>query len=130
MAFIVIPAAPRSTSLLTFPAAGLTIPAGAQFGQIVFDMPIDAERANSSQHMDFGIQVSTNGGTTYKPYLMAGWNGGTGSIAKNSTVVNPAPTAQVAGDFFQAFAGAKAQVFIKLKEPMTVGGTITSSRFV
>ncbi len=128
MAFIVVNPALRSSNALRFPPAGLTIPSNANSASIVFVMPVDAERASTSARMDYGIDVSTNGGTTWKPYLQAGWIGGTGGTGKNSTVVNPPPTATLAGDFFAAFAGQKASISVKLSEPMTLGGTISSTK--
>lgn len=128
MANIVVNPALRSTNALRFPAGGLTIPANANSASIQFTMPVDAERASTSARLDFGIDVSTNGGTTWKPYIQGGWQGGSGFFGKNSTVLNPAPGATVAGDFFVAFAGQKASISIKLSEPMTLGGTISSTR--
>lgn len=127
MAFIVVAPAVRSTNALRFPAGGLTIPANANQASIQFTMPIDAERASTSARLDFGIDVSTNGGATWKPYLQAGWVGGSGTTGKNSTVLNPPPAATVASDFFQSFAGHKASISVKLSEPMTLGGTINST---
>jgi hypothetical protein len=131
MAQIVVAPALRSTNAtLRFPANGLTIPANAQFGSVVFDMPVASERASTGAHMDFSIDVQVAPSTVWKPYLQARWNGGTGQTGKHSTVLNPPPSASVGGDFFQAFAGEKASISIKLTQPMTLGGTITSSRFV
>lgn len=127
MAHIVVNPALRSTNALRFPPAGLTIPANANTASIVFDMPVDAERASTSARLDYGIDVSTNGGATWKPYLQAGWIGGTGLIGKNSTVVNPPPNATVGGEFFETFAGQLASVSVKLRTPMTLGGTISST---
>lgn len=127
MANIVVSPALRSSNALRFPAGGLTIPSNANSASIVFTMPVDAERASTSARMDFGIDVSTNGGTTWKPYLQAGWIGGTGFIAKNSTILNTPPSATLGGDFFVSFAGQKASVSVKLSEPMTLGGTISST---
>lgn len=127
MAFILVNPAVRSTNALRFPPGGLTIPANANSATIQFTMPVDAERASTSARMDFGIDVSTNGGTTWKPYLQAGWTGGSGGHGKNSTVLNPPPGATVAGDFFQSFAGQKASISVKLSESMTLGGTISST---
>jgi hypothetical protein len=127
MAFIVVPAAVRSTNALAFPVNGLVIPANANSAMVQFDMPNQTERTNSSQHMDFGIEVQIAPSTSWKPYIQAGWNGST-QLGKNSTVVNPAPFIQVGGGFFAAFAGERARVSVKLKEPMTLGGTISSTR--
>jgi hypothetical protein len=62
MAFITVAPAVRSTTaVLSFPAAGVTIPANAQFGSVVFTMPVDAERASTSAQMDFSIEVQPVG---------------------------------------------------------------------
>jgi hypothetical protein len=128
MANLVVTPALRSTTALRFPAAGLTIPANANSASIAFTMPVDAERASTAARLDFGIDVSTDGGATWKPYLQASWTGGSGGTGKNSTVLNPPPGATVGGDFFAAFAGQKASVSVKLATPMTLGGTISSTR--
>ena len=129
MAQITVAPAPRSTNTLFFPVNGLTIPSNANSATIAFTMPIDAQRANSSQHLDYGIEVQdASPSTNWKAYLQAGWNGGTGIVAKNSTVLNPPPSATVGGDFFGAFTGRRARVSVKLAEPMTLGGTLSSTR--
>lgn len=128
MAQIVVNPAVRSSNAIRFPAAGLTIPSNANQASIVFTMPIAAERASTSARLDFGIDVQIAPSTTWKPYLQASWVGGTGLTAKNSTVLNPPPSATVGGDFFAAFAGQKASVSVKLSQPMTLGGTISSTR--
>jgi hypothetical protein len=128
MAFIVVNPALRSSNALAFPVNGLTVPANANVASVNFTMPVDAERASTSARLDFDIQVSTNAGATWKSYLRAGWAGGTGATDKNSTVLNPPPRATLGGDFFAAFAGHLARVGVKLSEPMTLGGTISSTR--
>lgn len=128
MAFIVVNPALRSSNALRFPVNGLTVPSNANQAAIVFTMPVDSERASTSARMDFGIDVSTDGGATWESYLQAGWIGGTGTTGKNSTVLNPPPMATVGGEFFAAFAGQKASISVKLSEPMTLGGTISSTR--
>jgi len=130
MASITVNPAPRSSNALAFPVNGLTIPDNAQYGSVAFTMPNAAERASTSQHLDYGIEVQVAPSTVWEAYLQAGWDGGTGQTGKNSTVVNPPPVATVSGDFFQAFGGQKVRVAVKLREPMTLGGTITSSRFL
>ncbi len=130
MADITVNPAPRSTNALVFPANGLVIPANADRATVAFDMPILAERLNSSQHMDFGIEVQdASPSTLWKPYVQAGWNGGSTDTGKNSTVINPPPQLTVSGDFFASFAGRRARVAVKLSEPMTLGGTISSTHF-
>lgn len=128
MANLVVNPALRSSNALRFPAGGLLIPANANSASIQFTMPVDAERASTSARLDFGIDVSTNGGTTWKPYMQASWQGGGGVTGKNSTVLNPPPAATVGGGFFGAFAGQRASISIKLSEPMTLGGTISSTQ--
>lgn len=128
MANILVTPALRSTSAIRFPAGGLLIPSNANSAAIQFTMPVDAERASTSARLDFGIDVSTNGGATWKPYLQAGWTGGSGFPGKNSTVLNPPPGATVSGEFFVTFAGQRASISVKLSEPMTLGGTISSTR--
>jgi hypothetical protein len=126
MAILTIAPAPRSTTVIH--TGSVTVPANANTATVSFLMPVDAERASTSQHLDYSIDISTNGGTTWKPYLNAGWNGGTGAIAKNSTVVNPPPGSALGGDFFAAFVGASVRVSAKLTEPMTLGLTASSTR--
>lgn len=129
MASITVVPAVRSTTALAFPIAGLVIPSNANSATVAFTMPNLSERLNSSQHMDYGIEIQDVAPSTlWKAYLQAGWNGGSTFTGKNSTVVNPAPTATVGGDFFGAYAGRRARVAVKLKEPMTLGGTISSTR--
>lgn len=125
MALFTIPAALRSTSaVLVFPVAGATIPANAKTATVTLLMPVDAERANSSQHIDFGVEIQISPSTVWEAYLMAGWNGGTGYIGKNSTVVNTPPVATLGGDFFAGYAGQLARLRATLREPMTLGASI------
>jgi hypothetical protein len=130
MASITVAPAPRSTATtLFFPIAGVLIPVNANSATVAFDMPLLAERFNSSQHLDYGIEVQdASPSTLWKAYLQAGWNGGSTFTGKNSTVINPPPTATVGGAFFGAYAGRRARVAVKLTEPMTLGGTISSTR--
>lgn len=128
MANIIVNPAVRSTNAIRFPAGGLVIPSNANSASVSFAMPVNAERASTSARMDFGIDVSLDGGVTWKPFMQAGWRGGTGATGKNSTVLNPPPSASVGGDFFAAFAGQRASISVKLTEPMTLGGTISSTR--
>lgn len=130
MALIVVAAALRSTNALAFPVNGLLIPANVNSAMVAFDMPNLSERLNSSQRMDFGIELQVSGSTSWKAYTQASWSGGSTSTGKNSTVVNPAPTIQISSEFFQAFSGGRARVAVKLTEPMTLGGTISSTRIV
>lgn len=128
MAQIVVDPAPRSTNTLFFPVNGLLIPANVNSATVAFDMPNLSERLNSSQHMDYAIQIQFAGSTVWKDHLNAGWDGGSTDTGKNSTVINPAPAATLGGDFFGAYAGNRARVKAKLTEPMTLGGTISSTR--
>lgn len=128
MALIVVNPVPRSTNTLVFPAAGLLIPVNANSATVAFTMPNLSERQNSSQHLDYAIEIQVAPSTAWKAYLMAGWNGGSTLVGKHSTVIAPPPVATLGGEFFAAFAGSRARVSAKLTEPMTLGGTISSTR--
>lgn len=125
MAIFTIQPATRSTSvLLVFPVAGATIPTAAKTAEVTLLLPVDAERASTSAHIDFGVELLISPSTTWKPYVLAGWNGGSGLLGKNSTVLNPAPTVTLGGDFFAGYAGQLARLRAKLTEPMTLGASI------
>jgi hypothetical protein len=125
MATFTIPAALRSTTaMLVAPVGGVVIPANAKTATVTLLMPVDAERALSSQHIDFGVELLISPSTTWKPYLLAGWNGGTGVIGKFSTVVNTPPSATLGGDFFAGYAGQLARLRATLTVPMTLGARI------
>lgn len=123
--FTINPAVRSTTAVLFAPVNGVTIPAGAHTAMVELLMPSDAERASTSAHVDFGVELQISPSTNWKPFLMAGWNGGSGVTGKNSTVLNPPPTATLGGDFFVGYAGQLARLRVKLTEPMTLGATIT-----
>src|SRR5690349_19488882 len=126
MATFTINPAPRSSGTIFVPATGgVTVPANAHTATVSYVMPVDAERADTNARLDFSIDLSTNGGVTWKPHLNAGWVGGTGGTNKGSTVLNPPPSATLGGDFFGAYAGADVRIATVLATPMTVGLTVT-----
>lgn len=113
-----------SSGTVSVPPGGVVIPANAHTATVTFAMPIDAERQNPANRMDFSIDLSTNAGGTWKPYLNAGWNGNTGT-GKNSTVIGAVPNAGLGGDFFGAYAGSLVRLTVHLDLPMTLGATVT-----
>jgi len=126
MSSFTIQPALRSTSVrLIAPVGGVIIPAGAKTATVSLLMPVDSERANSSQHLDFGVDLLIAPSTNWKlAFVSAGWNGGGGLTGKNSTVVNPPGSVTLGGDFLAAWAGNSARLFATLKEPMTVGAKV------
>lgn len=128
MATFTIPAALRSTTAtLVFPVAGAVIPAGAKTATVTLLMPIDADRANSSQIVDFAVELQISPSTGWKPYVTAGWKGGGLQTGKFSTIVNPAPSVTLGGDFFAGYAGQLARLRATITEPMTLGATLDLS---
>lgn len=125
MATFTVNATPRSSGVYLLPSSGVIVPANARSATVEYVMPIDAERASTESRMEFSIDLSSNNGATWKPYLMAGWQGGTGFVAKNSTVLNPPPSATLGGEFFGAYAGQKVRTNTQLYSPMRLGLTVT-----
>jgi hypothetical protein len=127
MATFTIDPAPRSTALLVSPVAGVVIPVAALGATVALDLPIASERASTGWHVDFGVEVQDAGpSTNWKPYVLAGWNSGSGITGKNSTVLNPPPSVNISGDFFQAFAGRRARLRYQASVTgMTAGATVT-----
>jgi hypothetical protein len=124
MAEFTIAAALRSTNTLFAPVGGVTVPANAAGATVALNMPVDAERASTSLHVDFGVEILLSPSTVWKPYMLIGWNGG-GGVYKNSTVANTPPVATISGDFFQSFGGRQARLRVRANEPISIGATIT-----
>lgn len=129
MAVFTIPASNRSSGTFIEPSSGggAEIPSNASFALVQYSIPQLSDRLDTNARMDFAIEVSTNNGATWKDYLNAGWTGGSTAVGKNSTVVNPPPTAGFGGDFFQAFGGQRIQIKTFTATAMRIGMTITVS---
>lgn len=123
--FTIQPVLHSTTVRLVAPVNGVIIPAGAKTATVSLLMPIDAERASTGQHIDFGVDLLISPSTSWKlAFVAAGWNGGSGVTAKNSTVLNPPGAITLGGDFLAAWAGNSARLFATLKDPMTLGAKV------
>ena len=100
MATITIPNQVRQGTVIS---PSVSWPANLTTASIQFTMPVQADRDNSANTMEIRLEVSTDGGTNWKPYLMAGWRGGSGIV--RGGVTNPPPFVALSGVTANAWFG-------------------------
>ena len=127
MAQLTIPPAVRGgqgSSNVVSPS--LIMPAGGTSITITYSIP-QADRDSTSSFLHQMIEVSTDGGTTWEVYMDGGnWQGGSGALSKDGSVLNPAPSMTLAGPALSALAGQRTRGHWVIPTAITIGATVTA----
>ena len=121
MATITIPAQSRIGPVHS---PTVIVPAGHTSAFIQFTMPVQAERDDPARRMDAAVEYSADG-VIFKPYVMVGWQGGTGILSKDGLTTNPPPSLGIFGAALGGLVGTQCRIAADLPVAITVGATLT-----